>query len=286
MPLTGRTAWARNLAAPVRDFLSTETGSAIVLLAATIAALALGQLAWPDSYAALWTTELDRPARRLVAVGRPARLGQRRPDDLLLPRRRPRGQARARPRRAARAPAPGAAGRRGGSAACSCPSPSTWRSTPAPTAAAAGARRCRPTPRSRSGSSRWRRRAAPRACACSCSRSRSSTTSCALIVIAIAYSENVSLTALAVAIGLLRRARRCCASRRSARTPAAAVVGVAIWVAMFESGIHPTIAGLAIGLATSAYPPARGDLEARQRALRARSASSPRPSSRARPSSA
>ncbi len=31
---TGRTAWARNLATPVRDFLSTETGGAIVLLAA------------------------------------------------------------------------------------------------------------------------------------------------------------------------------------------------------------------------------------------------------------
>ena len=30
---------------------------------------------------------------------------------------------------------------------------------------------------------------------------------------------------------------------------------------MFKSGIHPTIAGLAIGLITSAYPPARGDLE-------------------------
>ena len=25
---TGKTAWARNLAAPVRDFLSTETGGA------------------------------------------------------------------------------------------------------------------------------------------------------------------------------------------------------------------------------------------------------------------
>ncbi len=45
------------------------------------------------------------------------------------------------------------------------------------------------------------------------------------------------------------------------RSAAAAVVGVAIWVAMFKSGIHPTIAGLAIGLVTSAYPPSRGDLE-------------------------
>jgi hypothetical protein len=37
---TGRTAWARSLAAPVREFLSTETGSATVLLCAAIAALA------------------------------------------------------------------------------------------------------------------------------------------------------------------------------------------------------------------------------------------------------
>ena len=39
----GRTAWGRNLAAPVRDFLSTETGGALVMLAATVAALAVGQ---------------------------------------------------------------------------------------------------------------------------------------------------------------------------------------------------------------------------------------------------
>ena len=36
---------------------------------------------------------------------------------------------------------------------------------------------------------------------------------------------------------------------------------MAVWVALFESGIDPIIAGLAVGLATSAYPPTRGDLE-------------------------
>ena len=30
---------------------------------------------------------------------------------------------------------------------------------------------------------------------------------------------------------------------------------------MFESGVDPVISGLAVGLATSAYPPAREDLE-------------------------
>ena len=37
---------------------------------------------------------------------------------------------------------------------------------------------------------------------------------------------------------------------------------------MFKSGIHPTIAGLAIGLVTTAYPPSRGDLEAASESFR------------------
>ena len=54
-----RTAWARSLAAPVRDFLSTETGGAIVLLAATVAALAWANSPWPHSYESAWTTKLS-----------------------------------------------------------------------------------------------------------------------------------------------------------------------------------------------------------------------------------
>ncbi|MBV8478817.1 MAG: Na+/H+ antiporter NhaA, partial [Actinobacteria bacterium] len=38
-PYSGRTAWVRNLEAPLRTFIGTETGSAAVLLAAAIAAL-------------------------------------------------------------------------------------------------------------------------------------------------------------------------------------------------------------------------------------------------------
>src|SRR5436305_6931395 len=58
-PYSGRTAWARNLAAPVRDFLSTETGSASVLLAATVAALVWANSPWSHSYQSLWTTKLS-----------------------------------------------------------------------------------------------------------------------------------------------------------------------------------------------------------------------------------
>src|SRR3954454_1142761 len=57
--LSGRTAWARHLAAPVRDFLTTETGSAIVLLAAAVAALLWANSPWPDSYESFWTTQFS-----------------------------------------------------------------------------------------------------------------------------------------------------------------------------------------------------------------------------------
>ena len=113
-PYTGRTAWARNLATPVRDFLSTETGGAIVLLGGGDRGADLGERAGRTPTNRCGRRALDPPRRRRD-LGRPAPLGQRGPDDVLLPRRRARGQARARPRRAARAPAardPGARGDR------------------------------------------------------------------------------------------------------------------------------------------------------------------------------
>src|SRR6185295_16254479 len=56
---TGRTAWARNLAAPVRSFLNTESGGAVVLLGATMLALLWANSPWPDSYESVWTTDLS-----------------------------------------------------------------------------------------------------------------------------------------------------------------------------------------------------------------------------------
>src|SRR5256884_5335918 len=56
---TDRTAWARNLAAPVRDFLSTETGSATVIVGATIAALLWANSPWWHSYESVWRTNLS-----------------------------------------------------------------------------------------------------------------------------------------------------------------------------------------------------------------------------------
>jgi Na+/H+ antiporter NhaA len=48
-PFSGRTAWVRNLETPLRSFLRTETGSAAVLLAATVAALVWANVGL-DSY--------------------------------------------------------------------------------------------------------------------------------------------------------------------------------------------------------------------------------------------
>jgi Na+/H+ antiporter NhaA len=53
-----RTAWARQLQTPLRRFLRTETGSAAVLLAATVAALAWANLD-PGGYQALWSAQLS-----------------------------------------------------------------------------------------------------------------------------------------------------------------------------------------------------------------------------------
>ena len=55
---TGRTAWARSLQTPLREFLRTETGGAAVLLAATAAAL-LWVNVDAGSYDDLWSTRLS-----------------------------------------------------------------------------------------------------------------------------------------------------------------------------------------------------------------------------------
>jgi Na+/H+ antiporter NhaA/predicted DsbA family dithiol-disulfide isomerase len=82
----------------------------------------------------------------------------------------------------------------------------------------------------------------------------------ALLVIAIAYSSSVDGVALAVALALFALL----VSLRFlpfARTAASVLVAVGLWYATFRSGIDPVITGLAVGLATGAYAPARGDLE-------------------------
>jgi Na+/H+ antiporter NhaA len=56
--LSGRTAWARNLQTPLREFLRTETGSAAILLTATLAALIWANVD-SSSYETIWRTQLS-----------------------------------------------------------------------------------------------------------------------------------------------------------------------------------------------------------------------------------
>ena len=110
-PYSGRTAWARNLQTPLRTFLRTETGSAAVLLAATVAALVWVNID-SSSYERVWDTPLSIRVGDSGVSQDLRQLGQQRPDDVLLLRRRPRGAARVRHGRAARAPPADAAAAR------------------------------------------------------------------------------------------------------------------------------------------------------------------------------
>jgi Na+/H+ antiporter NhaA len=56
--LSGRTAWARNLEAPLRDFLRTQTGSAAILASGAVLALVWMNID-PGSYERVWSTVLS-----------------------------------------------------------------------------------------------------------------------------------------------------------------------------------------------------------------------------------
>jgi Na+/H+ antiporter NhaA len=82
----------------------------------------------------------------------------------------------------------------------------------------------------------------------------------AISVIAIFYAGNVDVMALLIAIGLFGVV---VAMRVAgiARPGFYLLLGVPIWLATHEAGIHPTIAGVALGIITPASTPPRPDLE-------------------------
>ena len=82
----------------------------------------------------------------------------------------------------------------------------------------------------------------------------------ALVVIAIFYSEPLDVTAIGIAI--VAFALFLLALRLKIEGPTLyAVMGVVLWLALLQSGVDPVVAGLAIGLAASAYTPTREGLE-------------------------
>src|SRR5262249_6973876 len=87
----------------------------------------------------------------------------------------------------------------------------------------------------------------------------------ALLVISFVYPGPLDVAAVVCAVGLLVAllwlrwfAGRQFAARGTshpALTPLSVGVGVALWFALFESGIAPVVSGLLIGLLTNAYEP-------------------------------
>jgi Na+/H+ antiporter NhaA len=83
----------------------------------------------------------------------------------------------------------------------------------------------------------------------------------ALVVIAVAYSGRINPLGLGVAaaayVGVLASTRL----RYPRRKPVFTGLALVVWSALLASGIDPVVAGLAVGLATSAYVPRRDTLE-------------------------
>ncbi len=82
----------------------------------------------------------------------------------------------------------------------------------------------------------------------------------ALLVIAVAYSSDIDLPHLALAIGIFA-VLLVAAVRRVRVRWVWHGLGVGTWAALLASGVDPVVAGLALGLAASAYSPDRGRLE-------------------------
>jgi Na+/H+ antiporter NhaA len=254
----GRTAWARNLATPVRDFLGTETGSALVLVGAVIAALLWANIDI-GSYSELWDTHLSIQvgshgiantlrvwvneglmALFFLVIGLEAKreidLGELREHNRLWY-----------PALAALGGVAGAVGiylifNAGGAGG------GGWGvAMSTDTALALGVLALvAPT-----GSTRLRVFLLTLAIFDDLA---------ALAIIVLVYTDSIDVTALAIAVGLFA-ILGLLRFLPTMRGPIAVLVGTAIWVAMYESGIDPVIGGLAIGLVTSAYPPSRQELE-------------------------
>lgn len=81
-----------------------------------------------------------------------------------------------------------------------------------------------------------------------------------LVVIAVVYSSNLKLVPILIAIVLF--VLMLLLPRLGVRAGAVyALLAVIMWVTLLESGVDPVVTGLVIGLMVTAYSPARDDLE-------------------------
>jgi Na+/H+ antiporter NhaA len=253
-----RTAWALHLETPLRRFVRTETGSAAVLLAATIAALAWANID-SSGYTATWGTELS------IRIGRASLAADLREwvnSGLMaffflvagLEARREFDMGELRERR--RLALPLVVGLGGMAVPIAIylgfnlgkPSVSGWGTAMSTDTAFA------------LGMLALVGAGVP-------DRVRTYLLTFAIVddvagivIIAVAYSGHIDLAALVV--GLVILAAVVAARARDVRNGAAyLLLGVAAWVAFFKSGVDPVVVGLIMGLLALAYPASRGDLE-------------------------
>lgn len=258
MSFTRTTAWARGLGTPLRDYLRTETGGAAMLLAAALAALAWANLDHA-SYERVWETELSI---RLGDWTLAASLRHWINDGLMaifflvvgLEARRELDLGELRERRRLLLPAVAAlsgmgaavgiflALNAGGDAAAG------WGVALSTDTAFAIGILALVGPRL---SGRMRVLLVTLLVADDL---------VALGVIALVYTSGLSATALVVA-GALLAAVLVARAAGVRRGWAYALLGIALWVATWRSGVDPVIVGLLMGLLTVARPAARTDLE-------------------------
>jgi len=265
-PLAGRTAWARHLGAPVRDYLRTENGGALCLLAATVTALVWANVD-QSSYESLWTTKLSI---RLGDAGISLDLRGWVNQGLMvlfffvvgLEARREFDLGELRERRRIALPVVAALGGMAVAIAiylafnAGRPSADGWGAAMSTDTAFALGVLALVAP---AGTHRLRLFLLSVVVVDDL---------VALLAIALAYTDHLKvpplLAALAIFTGVL--AIRAAGVQRAA---VYAVFGAALWVAVLKSGIDPVIVGLVMGLLAYAYPAMRLDLDRASELFRA-----------------
>jgi Na+/H+ antiporter NhaA len=81
----------------------------------------------------------------------------------------------------------------------------------------------------------------------------------AVLAIALFYTRDVEMVALLVAVALFA-ALLGLRFVHFWRTPVYVLIGVAMWLAVLRSGVHPSVVGVAMGLLVNAYAPRRYDI--------------------------